>query len=454
MIEEAAVRMRAPWEGAIVVSALVALAAVCIARPLAAQDVTYADVAEILQSRCVECHRPNSVAPMSLLTYQQVKRYAPRIKGAVENRIMPPWGLNPSIGIQAYKNSRELSERERETIVRWVDAGAPEGDAQAPLLPEAPAGDFFWYLQDQLGEPDLVLDGPVVSVATDGPDKWYEVTIPTGLTQARWVRAVEVRPPDDASRTVVHHALASIVQDEPQLVGLPEDAQGDVRGPGLLYNYAAGKGGHIFEHDAGKLMLPGSAISWEIHTTTKGVEVPHATVKLGLWFYDEPPPYRTVLTTFTPRNGNDNLDIPPGQIAVHQGFWVMPAPVRVESFQPHMHMRGKAMMTEAIYPDGHREVLTFVDNFQWNLQNTYIYDDDVAPLLPKGTVIVVTSWHDNRASNPNNPDAGQWVGWGARVVDEMSIAWMDLTYLDQDYFDRLVAERRRAHQAPTVSTDR
>ena len=121
----------------------------------------------------------------------------------------------------------------------------------------------------------------------------------------------------------------------------------------------------------------------------------------------------------------------------------MPGPVRIESFQPHMHMRGKAMMIEVIYPDGNREVLTFADNFQWDLQTTYIYEDDAAPLLPKGTVLMVTSWHDNTADNPNNPDANQWIGWGARKVDEMSIAWFDITYLDQDYFDELVAERDR-----------
>ena len=108
-----------------------------------------------------------------------------------------------------------------------------------------------------------------------------------------------------------------------------------------------------------------------------------------------------------------------------------------------MHMRGKAMMTEAIYPDGRREVLTFVDNFQWDFQTTFIYEDDAAPLLPKGTMIVVTSWHDNTAENPNNPDANQWIGWGARKVDEMSIAWFNITYLDQDYFEELVAERER-----------
>jgi hypothetical protein len=420
------------------------LAGVVPTGPVAAQEVTYADVAPVIGEKCVECHRPNSIAPMSLVTYEDVRPWVPKIEFAVENRVMPPWGLNPDVGIQDYKNHRALSHEQRDLLLRWIDEGAPRGDGEASSMAWVPddSESFVWDLEDRIGPPDMIIQGPVVAVTEEGPDRWYDVTIPTGLTEAKWIRAVEVRPSDNGSRTVVHHALASIVQDEPQLAGLPVDLQGQVRGPGLLYNYAAGKGGHIFKPDAGKLLLPGSAISWELHTTTKGIDVPEASVTLGLWFHDEPPPYRTILRTFMPRNANGDLDILPGQIAVHQGSWVMPAPVRIEAFQPHMHMRGKAMLVEAIYPNGRRETLTFVDNFQWDLQNTYIYADDAAPLLPKGTTLVVTSWHDNTAENPNNPDPRQEIGWGARKVDEMSIGWFDMTYLDQDYFDQLVAERQ------------
>ena len=412
---------------------------------LAAQDVTYAaEVEPILHENCVQCHRPNSIAPMSLQTFEQARQYASLIRFRVENRMMPPWGLNPHSGIQDYKNNRDLTEVERQTIVAWVDAGAPLGDADdITPRPDFPAGDFFWYLGDDLGEPDLVIEGPAVAMSAVGPDMWYDVVVPTGLTEERWIRAVEIRPSNERSREVIHHALASLVQNEPGVAGVPASVSDRVRGPGLLQNYAAGAGGHVFKPDAGKLILPGSSISWEVHTTAKGLEVPDASVTLGLWFHDSPPEYRTILTTYMPRNANGQLDIPPGRIATHQGTWVMPGPVRLESFQPHMHMRGKAMMTEAIYPDGRREVLTFVDNFQWDFQTTFIYEDDVAPLLPKGTMIVVTSWHDNTAENPNNPDANQWIGWGARKVDEMSIAWFNITYLDQDYFEELVAERER-----------
>ena len=128
-----------------------------------------------------------------------------------------------------------------------------------------------------------------------------------------------------------------------------------------------------------------------------------------------------------------------------QNYYVLQAPARMENFQPHMHMRGKSMSVEAVYPDGRKEVLSAVNRFQWNWHINYVMPTSVAPLLPKGTVLVFTAWHDNTAKNPNNPDPRQWVGWGDRTVDEMAHAWVDVTYLDQEEFDRLVAERK-AHR--------
>jgi len=141
--------------------------------------------------------------------------------------------------------------------------------------------------------------------------------------------------------------------------------------------------------------------------------------------------------------GRTWLDIPPGEVAVTQDFHVLPAPARLENFQPHMHMRGKAMSLEAIYPDGRKELLSQVNNFQWNWHVNYIYADDAAPLLPKGTTLVITAWHDNTPENPNNPDHRQWVGWGDRTVDEMAHLWVDVTYLDEDEYDLEVAKRAR-----------
>ena len=207
--------------------------------------------------------------------------------------------------------------------------------------------------------------------------------------------------------------------------------------------WAVGKVGEVFPPDTGKLMLPGSKIRWEVHMHAIGEEVKDNQLELGIYFYpkDYVPKYRTVLR-FLDGSDSRNLDIPPGEIAVTQQFHVLQAPARFENFQPHMHMRGKAMSIEAIYPDGHKELLSQVNNFQWNWHINYVYAEDVAPLLPKGTTIVVTAWHDNRAENPNNPDAEQWVGWGDRTVDEMAHAWVDVTYLEQEDYEAQLAERQ------------
>jgi len=435
------------WMGGFALAALASLAA----QPLVAQEggsdaapadhsPTWAqDVLPIFQRSCQECHRPNSIAPMSLLTYADAKRYARRIAFRVENRIMPPWHINPDVGIQDFENYGGLSKAERQTIVDWVDAGTPEGDmAIAP--PAKVFNDTGWRLADQFGEPDMTIKSGTYDLAAVTQDKWYRPVTETGITEPKWVKAIEIRPVDDASRTVVHHTLAYLIQDEPEVTGLPEDAKGAVTNGGLFMEWAVGKAGQIFRPDAGKLMLPGSKIQWEMHLHASGTEVPAAQVEMALWFHDKPPAHRTVLTMFDAR-GPNSLDIPPGKIAVTQQSHVLPAPARIENFQPHMHMRGKAMSMEAIYPDGHRELLAFVDNFQWNWQINYVFAEDAAPLLPKGTNVIITAWHDNRAENPSNPDARQWVGWGDRTVDEMAHDWSDVTYLSQADFDQLVAER-------------
>ena len=406
------------------------------------REVTWAgDVAAIFQEKCQECHRPNSIAPMPLLTYEEAKLFAPVIRYRVENRVMPPWHVNPQVGIQEFTNDRGLTEAERATILAWVDQGAPEGDpALAPAAVEFNDA-LVWRLENQMGSPpDLVVASEPYDLAAVTQDKWFRPMTPTGLTEERWVKAIEIRPKNDASRRVVHHSLAFLLQQEDGKRGLPEDV--DVPfGPSLFMEWAVGKAGQIFRPDTGKLMMPGSQIMWEMHLHANGERVPEAQVELGVWFHDEPPEHRTILSMFDAQ-GPHSLDIPPNEIAVTQGTFVLSAPARIENFQPHMHMRGKAMSMEAIYPNGEREMLSFVDNFQWNWQINYVYEEEAAPIVPKGTMIVTTAWHDNTAQNPYNPDPNQWVGWGDRTVDEMAHNWVDVTYLGQEEYERLIAERR------------
>jgi len=418
-----------------------------------AQDpVTWAeDVMPIFQEKCQDCHRPDSIGPMSLLTYEQVSLFAPVIKYRVENRVMPPWHINPKIGIQEFTNDRGLTEEERATIIAWINQGAPQGDMSKAPAPRQFNEALVWRLEEQMGNPpDLVVESETFDLPAVTQDKWFRPLTPTGLTEEKWVKAIEIRPKDAASRRVVHHALAFLLQNEPEPVGLPEDAEIPM-GPSLFMEWAVGKAGQIFRPDSGKLMLPGSQIMWEMHLHAMGERVPETQVEIGIWFHDEPPAHRTILSMFDAQ-GPNSLDIPPNEIAVTQGTFVLPAPARLENFQPHMHMRGKAMSMEAIYPNGNREVLAFVDNFQWNWQINYVFSEDAAPLVPKGTMIVTRAWHDNTTNNPNNPDPNQWVGWGDRTVDEMAHNWVDVTYLGQEEFERMVAERNAANpQGPSGS---
>ncbi|HBJ89508.1 MAG: cytochrome c [Pseudomonadales bacterium] len=405
------------------------------------REVTWSgEVAAIFQEKCQECHRPNSIAPMSLLSYEEAKLFAPVIRFRVENRVMPPWHVNPQVGIQDFANDRGLSDEERAAILAWVDQGAPEGDASEAPAPLNFNDALVWRLEDQMGSaPDLVVESEPFDLDAVTQDKWFRPSTPTGLTEERWVKAIEIRPKNDASRRVVHHSLAFLVQQEDGKRGLPEDV--DVPfGPSLFMEWAVGKAGQIFRPDTGKLMMPGSQIMWEMHLHANGERVPNAQVELGVWFHDEPPEHRTILSMFDAQ-GPHSLDIPPHEIAVTRGTFVLSAPARIENFQPHMHMRGKAMSMEAIYPNGEREMLSFVDNFQWNWQINYVYEEDAAPIVPKGTMIITTAWHDNTADNPYNPDPNQWVGWGDRTVDEMAHNWVDVTYLGQEEYERLLAER-------------
>ena len=435
------------------VALLTALVALATPGPAVAAEADYQptfakDVAPILQLKCQECHQPNSIAPTSLLTYPEVRPWARAIKDRVVSLEMPPWHIDRAVGIQKFKNDRSLSQEQIDTIVKWVDGGAPLGDI-ADMPPPAQFPDpTAWRLSSRFGEPDLIVASDPYTVAADGQDKWWRSTAETGLTEERWVRAIEIKPSFPGGRKVVHHAIARLQQDEDGVIGLANgfDVDDDI-GPGTFMEWAVGKEGEIFPENAGKLMLPGAEINWDIHYHAVGEEVADDVVELGVYFYDTGyvPKYRTILHSMRGHQGG--IDIAPGEIGISQGFTRLKGPARLENFQPHMHMRGKAMSMEAILPDGSRRMLSNVGNFRWNWHINYIYDEEVAPLLPGGTMIVVTAWHDNSTANRENPDPRQWVGNGSRTVDEMAHAWVDVTYLDQDEYDQMVEAREAAQKA-------
>jgi hypothetical protein len=406
------------------------------------------DIAPIFQQKCEACHRPDSIAPFSLVTFQEARPWASAIKRQVVARIMPPWHIDKTVGIQRFENDRSLTDVEIDTIVRWVDAGSPMGDPKDMPLPVEWHDQDIWNFVEQFGEPDLILKSPPYTMPAQAQDAWYKPVVETGIPEPRWVRAIEIRPSTVAGRRITHHALARLEQDEP---GDDEEKEDDP-GPGLFMEWAVGKQGEIMRPGSGKLMLPGSKIVFDIHYHAVGEEITNS-VELGIYFYpkDVVPKHRQVLHLFHAIEGGPRgLDIPPNSVSVHQGFHVMKQAGRIENYQPHMHLRGKAMLMEAILPTGEAETLSHVENFQFNWHNNYIYDPDVAPLMPKGTMLRFTSWHDNTASNRFNPDPEQWVGWGDRTVDEMAHAWVNITYMsDEDYQTEVAARKAKTEASPT-----
>jgi hypothetical protein len=396
---------------------------------------------------------------MSLLTYQQTKAYAKEIKKRVTARTMPPWFVDKTVGIQHFENDISLNDQQIATIAKWVDEGAPEGNAKDMPAPKTWDDSNDWKAAKMLGrQPDLVIEGPNYTVKANYQDQWYRPSTDIGLTQPRWVAAVEMRPVGTNSRKVFHHILSKLYQDEtgaPQPeVKPPADAAATGGNGGMLMEWAVGKNFDIYRPGAGKLIMPGAKISWEYHVHSTTVDVT-GHPELGVWLYPigYTPTNRTFLTAFSasPR-GSDNgaganlgggLDIPPNTIQESEGFTVLKAPARLENFQPHMHLRGKAMAMEAILPNGTSEVLSYVGDFHFQWMTNYIYADDAAPVLPAGTVVHVTAWHDNTSANPNNPNPNQWVGSGDRTIDEMDHAWVNVTYVTQADYEAYVAKHKQ-----------
>jgi hypothetical protein len=406
------------------------------------------DVAPIFQDKCQSCHEPGSIAPMSLTSYKEARPWARDIRARVASRQMPPWHINKNVGIQKFKNDMSLTDEQIATIVSWIDGGAPEGNP-ADLPPAKPVDTgLYWAAErDGYGPPDIIVKAPDYTMPATGQDEWWRpiVDIPN-LTEPRWVRMVEIRPSTIQGRKALHHSIAYLVlNNDPEAVnhgtargGRLDDAQAAVDARPQLMEWAIGKGYDRFMDDTGKLIVPGEKVAWDQHVHAAGEEVTFGS-ELGIWLYPkgEVPRHRSYLVGFTGlKNGTQGLDIPPNAVSETEGFTTLLENTIITNFQPHFHLRGKAMMVEAILPNGQTQVISYVDNFNFNWMTNYIFADDAAPAFPKGTVIHVKAWYDNTKANKNNPDPDQWVGYGDRTVDEMAHAWMNVVYIsDQEYQD-------------------
>ena len=398
------------------------------------------DVAPILQDKCEGCHRPGQMAPMSLITYQQVRPWAKAIRERVATRNMPPWHIDPTVGVQSFQNDMSLSKDQLQTILKWVDTGAAQGDPKDMPAAKQWSDGTGWQLAKQFGEPDFVIKSDPFTMPAKSQDQWFKPLAEVPVTEPRWVRAVEIRPMSAGGRKITHHAIANLDQAEPR------SAVGGAT-QGLLMEWAVNKSYDVYRPNTGKLLLPGAKIHWDIHYHAVGEEI-RDNVELAVYLYPkgQEPKYRTYLTGFVATPGNlamGDIDLPPNSVAQTEGWQTLAAPARLENIQPHMHLRGKAMLLEAILPDGTKRTISYIDKFQFNWMTNYIYSDDAAPVLPKGTVIHVVAWHDNTAANKNNPDPNQWVGWGDRTVDEMAHAWVNVTYITEDDYKEWLAKQPR-----------
>jgi mono/diheme cytochrome c family protein len=402
------------------------------------------DIAPIFQEKCEACHRPNSIAPMSLMNFAEARPWARSIKARVTDHQMPPWQIDRTVGIQKFKNDRSLTDEQVETIARWVDAGAPQGDPKDMPAAKQWPDDQGWNFAAAFGqkEPDLIIKSYDFTMPAVSQDVWDKRITPSGITEPRWVRAIEIRPESMKGRKIVHHAIAYLEQSEPGAPGVPGL-------PTPFMEWAVGKQGEMMRPNTGKLLLPGSKFRWDIHYSQAGEEITNK-VEMGIYFYPkgQEPKYRTTLSLVPAALGT--LDIRPNTVAVVEGFTTLREAARIESFQVHMHLRGKAMMLEAIQPSGFKQVISLVSDFNFNWMTTYVYADDVAPLLPKGTILKVTAWHDNTSAKKSNPDPNQWVGWGDRTVDEMAHAWINIVYMkDEDL--KIEQDKRRAAQTTAAA---
>ena len=416
---------------------------------LDAQEVTFTrDVAPILYENCVTCHRPGSFAPMSLLTYETARMYAPLLKIKVQTRQMPPWHLDRTVGIQEYENDGALTDTEIETIVQWADGGAIKGDdadmPAAPVLTEGGA----WALEEMYGRPpDVVVSSAAYDVVANGQDQWWGPSEKfEGADEDRWIKGYEFKPAYPNGLRVVHHGHASLRYG---------GADGGFGGGVGIAHYGVGKRYETFPEGVGMLLPAGDAeVSFNIHYFPVGEAVEEDVVDVGLWLFPEGEQpeietrgevlYRVDRMNGMPRGGD--ILIPPHGEQVLQGVHVLKSPTLISSFRPHMHMRGKEMSMEAIYPDGRREMLGKVSDYRHIWQISYQFEEDAKPLLPAGTMLLFTSVFDNTAKNPLNPDPNQWVVFGRRGVDEMSHMWVGTTILEQEEYDTMMERRQQRQQ--------
>jgi hypothetical protein len=386
------------------------------------------DVAPILFRRCTGCHRPGGSAPMSLLTFRSARPYAKAIRDKVAAGEMPPWHADPRYG--RFSNDRRLTESERDALINWANTGSREGDPRD--LPAAPVYEDTWTI----GKPDLILTMDTeFEVPAVGVVDWQYFKLPTGLTEDKWMTAIEVR---SGAPSVVHHTDVFVrapdddtaPRPRPLVFVEPRFRDPDPRsnptwnaGSVLLIS-AGGTGAKHYPAGAGRALKAGSIVTLNVHYTTNGQATKDRT-RVAFTFASEPPREEIRVASFA----NATFVIPPGA-ANHRvdARMTFVEDTKLWTLWPHAHYRGKSYEYCAIYPDGRREIILSVPDYDFEWQTDYEF---VEPLLmPKGTTLEATAHFDNSRANRANPDPRAEVRWGDQSWEEMMFTWLSYSAAD------------------------
>jgi hypothetical protein len=411
------------------------------------------DVLPLLQKNCQSCHRPGEVAPMSLMTYGDARPWAKALKTAVVARKMPPWFADANVG--HFANDRRLSDADVNTLVAWVDSGAPEGDAK-----DKPAPRTFedgWNIK-----PDVIVEMPKdFQVKATGTINYQYIRVKANFPEDMWVKSAEMRPGNPA---VVHHMKGWIVP--PQSRWMADAVSGDAYegadvthndmtdGNDIIAKFNPGLGAQSFDVDGGsaKFVPKGSDVVFEMHYTAGGKPMTDRS-KIGLVLAKAPPARRYF---FSAGPTALNLAVPPGDgnAEVVSEVTVGLDDAKLVYAQPHMHLRGKDFELRLIYPTGETEtVLKGKFDFEWQMG----YEFAKPIVLPKGTRVIAITHLDNSANNPFNPDPAKLVVWGPQNWDEMSNIFLGLTIGLEDSPARLFKPSgpsllTRGKSGPTISS--
>jgi hypothetical protein len=429
---------------------LIGLFALGAALQAASDKVTFTEtVAPILYQNCVTCHRPGEAAPFSLISYDDARKRGALIATVTKSRYMPPW--HAAHGFGEFEGERRLTDAQIAAIGNWVGQGMPQGDAaKMPKLPQFPEG---WHL----GKPDLVLEMPIgFDLPASGPDVFRNFVLPTGLTEDKWVRAVEFRP---SARKVVHHVLFAYApggsmarldgaDGRPGFGGMGSIGVSPGRGDsGGLGGWAVGGTPVTLPEGLARPLPKGSDFLLQMHFHLTGKAETEKSV-VGIYFADKAPE-RKMLSVGLPAifGFGAGIDIPAGEKNyIIQDSFTVPVDVNAYSAVAHAHYVGKEMKMTATLPEGATKPLIWIPDWDFNWQDPYVYKDAVA--LPKGTRIDATLRYDNSAENPRNPsNPPKRVQWGEESFDEMGTVGLQIVAVhkeDEAALEQALVARSRA----------